>query len=165
MLLSAMDHVAVDNVPIMKSGEDCSALQETTHCRHFVLDAHFPSTFWESSIKNSSTLQELRCMTSAVRHWLTTASGGSGVCTYLTDARNLVYLVKKGRSKQAGINQELLELGLELRASGRAVRVVWQSREEPLAKAADCLSRGLIPPFKQLLPMHPALEVRAPASQ
>lgn len=87
--------------------------------------------------KNSSTLQELRCMASAVRHWLTTASAETGICTYLTDARNLVYLVKKGRSKQAGINKELLELGVELRASGKAVRVVWQSREETLAKAAD----------------------------
>ena len=115
--------------------------------------------------KNSSTLQELRCMTSAVRHWLTTASAETGICTYLTDARNLVYLVKKGRSKQAGINKELLELGVELRASGKAVRVVWQSREETLAKAADSLSRGLLPPFQQLIPEHPALVVEVPLPQ
>ena len=113
-------------------------------------------------IKNSSTLQELRCLADAVRYWLSTEPAEGGVCTFFTDALNLVHLFKKGRSKQAGINQELLELGCDLRRSNRAVRVVWQSREDPLAKAADCLSRLNIDAFSQMRPKHPAIVVCGP---
>ena len=108
-------------------------------------------------VKNSSTLQELRCLASAVRYWLTTRPAPGATCTYLTDADNLVHLWRKGRSRLRGINSELLALGRALQENANAVRVVWHSREETLAKAADALSRGDIPSFKVLLPRHPAV--------
>lgn len=107
-------------------------------------------------IKNSSTLQELRCLCSAVHHWLQTEPPRNAVCTYMTDALNLVHLFRKGRSAKRGINTELLELNIELRKGCRAVRVVWQSREDTLAKVADDLSRGLLSSFSQRFPKHPA---------
>jgi len=119
----------------------------------------------EEPIKNSSTLQELRCMSSAVRFWRSTRPKQGAICTFLTDAKNLVFLAKKGRSSVRAINDELLQLNRELRTAGNALRVVWQSREEVLARAADTLSRGNIDAFKVCLPAHPAVVLDTGASR
>jgi hypothetical protein len=128
-------------------------------------------------VKNSSTLQELRCLTDAVRYWIASGERRDEVCVYFSDAYNLVHLFRKGRSRKKQINLELWDLGLELRERGLAVRVVWQRRNGSFAMAADCLSRGFVDArsspeecalkgwvscvggsgFMQVIPKHPAV--------
>jgi hypothetical protein len=95
-------------------------------------------------VKNSSTLQELRCLADAVQYWVAAGKREDEVCVYFTDAFNLVHLFRKGRSRVKLINQEMWRLGLILREKGLAVRVVWQRRNGSFATAADCLSRGWV---------------------
>lgn len=120
-------------------------------------------------VKNSSTLQELRCLTDAVGYWLRSAPVGP-TCTYLTDADNLVHLFRKGRSGIRAINDELHALGEKLRACDKAVKVVWHSREDGLARAADALSRSDVAKFQDIMAesfgrVHPAVVLGTGASK
>ena len=119
-------------------------------------------------IKNSSTLQELRCLADAVGYWLRTTPSAP-TCTYLTDADNLVHLFRKGRSGVRAINDELHALGEKLRAGDKAVKVVWHSREDGLARAADALSRSDVAKFQVIMAecfgqVHPAVDLGTGAS-
>jgi hypothetical protein len=109
---------------------------------------------------NSSTLQELRCMYSALQYWAKQGQPDGAIFTYLTDARNLCYLMRKGRSKSFAVNALLLEMGRWMRKGTWGVRAIWHERERNLAQAADALSRTLLQEFTTLLPQHPGVVLR-----
>jgi hypothetical protein len=115
--------------------------------------------------KVSSTLQELRCLTSALEHWIANGPEPASVLNYFSDARNIRHLLKKGRSPKAAINVELRRIHALCMPLTLHVRVFWHPRSCWAGVLADCLSRGQFEEFRkqsaafgsQQTKMHPCL--------
>ena len=99
--------------------------------------------------KVSSTVQELRCLTSAVTAWVETRPAYASVFNYFSDAANLGFLLKKGRSSKEIINLELRRIHELCADSALHIRVHWSPRSSWAGVMADHLSRGSFQAFKE----------------
>jgi hypothetical protein len=102
-----------------------------------------------ADLKNSSTLQEARCLTSAIAAWVKTSPSQGAVFNYFTDARNLRHLLVKGRSSKEIINLELRRIHTMCVESGLHIRAHWHPRGCWAGVLADCLSRGDFQGFRE----------------
>jgi hypothetical protein len=105
--------------------------------------------FVDEAGRQSSTLQEGKCMLAAALTWLAKGGRGGKTFVYQSDSRNLVHLQRKGRSRTKAVNEMYKRLTIALASADAFVHVVWKSREEEESKMADLLSRCDISSYNQ----------------
>jgi hypothetical protein len=109
------------------------------------------SSFTGKLYANSSTWQETASMVAAGLRWLELPGRGD-MFVYFSDADNLRHNNDARRSKNAAVNGLLRLLAVRLIEARARFRVVWQSREDPMQCAADCLSRADFDGFQTVVP-------------
>ena len=122
--------------------------------------------FVDEAGRQSSTLQEGKCMMAAALTWAEMGDRAGQTFIYQSDSRNLVHLQRKGRSRTKAVNELWKRLTLVLGPMGAFVHVVWVSREESVSKRADMLSRCDLTSYNQALASRligsPTTAVRSP---
>jgi hypothetical protein len=103
----------------------------------------------ETDSKNSSTLQELKCLAAAAEGWMETGPRHGSVFNFFTDAQNVAAVLAKGRSNKPPVNQELRRLHGLCEARALHIRVIWHPRDSWAGVLADLLSRGDIQGFEK----------------
>ena len=103
----------------------------------------------EQLSKNSSTLQELKCLTHAVEAWVRLAPAHGAIFNFFTDAQNLGHVLAKGRSGKRPINLELRRLHAMCVDKALHVRAHWHPRACWAGVLADMLSRGGMQEFRE----------------
>lgn len=122
--------------------------------------------FVDEAGRQSSTLQEGKCMLAAALTWAEMDDRRGETFIYQSDSRNLVHLQRKGRSKTKAVNEMWKRLTSVLGPMGAFVYVVWVSREEGVSKRADMLSRCDLTMYNQALAFrstgNPTMAARLP---
>lgn len=115
--------------------------------------------------KQSSTLQEAKCLVAAALTWLEEGREEGDVFVYRTDSLNCFYLGKKMRSKTQAVNRLWKRLAERMDAAGVFIYVLWHSREAEDAKLADALSRNVtIQDFRSMAGKQEAQRCQIPPS-
>ena len=99
--------------------------------------------------RQSSTLQEAKCLVVAALTWLETSPPPGSIFRYRTDSKNCFYLARKMRSKTDAVNRLWAKLAEQMDTAQCFIDVIWQPRDCADAKLADALSRCPPPPELQ----------------
>ena len=91
--------------------------------------------------RQSSTLQEAKCLVAAALTWLETGPPPGSIFRYRTDSKNCFYLANKMRSKTEAVNRLWAKLAEQMDRADCFVDVLWQRRDTEDAQLADLLSR------------------------
>jgi hypothetical protein len=91
--------------------------------------------------RQSSTLQEAKCMVAAGLTWLSKGQAPGSVFRFRTDSKNCFFLAQKMRSKVQAVNEVWAKLAERMDDAACSIDVLWQSRETADAKLSDMLSR------------------------
>jgi hypothetical protein len=115
--------------------------------------------------KQSSTLQEGKCLLAAALCWLEREFRPPGsIFVYGTDSMNLVHLANKMRSATPAVNRVWAALGEAFHKARVQIHVVWKSRDNHYAKCADALSRCNLQAFQQMQTEYPSTRFDIPPS-